>query len=153
MVSDDAQGYVALFALAVMSAGDLGDLVRDVHYGIDIKQRVYALADDCEALKTHAGINILLRKLGVISVSVVIKLRENIVPNLDITVAVAADGAVGLAAAVFLAAVIVYLRAGAAGTRAVLPEVILLAEAEYLLGGYAYLVVPDVPRLVVIEVH
>ena len=85
--------------------------------------------------------------------TVVVKLRENVVPDLNIAVTVAADGAVGSSAAVFLAAVVIYLRAGAAGTCSVLPEVILLAEAEYLLGRNAYLVMPDIPRLVIVEIN
>ena len=60
MVGDNAQGYVALIALAVVCAGYLGYLVSDVHDRINIKQRIYALADDREALKTHAGIDIFL---------------------------------------------------------------------------------------------
>ena len=153
MVGDNAQGYVALFTLAIVRTGDLGNLVGNIHYGINIKQRIYALANDRKTLKTHAGIDIFLRKLSIVSVSVVIKLREDVVPNLYITVAVAANGAVGLAAAVFLASVIVYLRAGTAGACPMLPEIILLAEAEYLLGGYAYLVMPDAPGLIIVEVH
>ena len=152
MIGDNAQGYVALIALAVVCAGYLGYLVSDVHDRIDVKQRVYALADDRETLKAHAGVDILLRKLGVVAVAIVIELRKNVVPDLDISVAVAADSAVGLTAAVFRAAVIVYLRAGAAGTCAVFPEVILLAEAEYFLCRNADLVMPDVPCLVIVNV-
>ena len=84
--------------------------------------------------------------------AVVVELGEHHVPDLHVPVAVAANGAAGLAAAVLLAPVIVDLRAGAAGAGAVLPEVVLLAEAEDLLGGYADLVVPDVPRLVVLQI-
>ena len=85
------------------------------------------------------------------TLAVVIKLAENIVPDLDVTIAVAADGAVWLAAAVLLATVIVYLRAGAARAGAVLPEVILLAEAEDALCRDTDLLVPDLPCLVVTD--
>ena len=84
--------------------------------------------------------------------AIVIELGEDVVPDLHITVAVTADGAAGLAAAVLRAAVIVYLRAGAAGTCAVLPEVILLAEAEDTLGGDADLLVPNLKGLIVIDI-
>ena len=60
MVGDNAQGYVALFALAVMCAGYVRDLMGDIHDSIDIKQRVYALTYDGKTLKTHAGVDILL---------------------------------------------------------------------------------------------
>ena len=152
MVGDNAQGYISLITLAVVCTGYLGYLVSDVHDRINIKQRIYALADYRKALKAHAGVDILLRKLGVVAVAVVIELRKNVVPDFDISVAVAADSAVGLTAAVFRAAVIVYLRAGAAGTRAVFPEVILLAEAEYFLCRNADLVMPDAPCLVIVNV-
>ena len=152
MVGDDAQGDIHLCGLTVECSGYLGDLVGDVHDGVNIKQRVNTLADNGKTLKSHAGVDVFLDKVGIVTLAVIIKLAENIVPDLDIAVAIAADGAVGLAAAVFLAAVIVNLRAGTAGAGAVLPEVILLAEAEDALGGNTDLLVPDLPCLVVIDI-
>ena len=150
VIGDDTQGHVALVALAIVGAGQLADLVGDVHDGIHIKQAVHVLAHAGQTLQTHTGVDVLLLQLGIVVVTVVIELAEHVVPDLDIAVAVAAHGAAGLAAAVFGAAVIVDLGAGAAGAGAVLPEVVLLAEAEDLLGGDADLVVPDVPRLVIV---
>ena len=152
MVGDDTQGDVHFVALAVIGAGKLADLVGDVHHRVHIKQGVHALADHGQTLKTHAGVNILLGQVGIVALAVVVKLGENIVPDLDIAVAVAAHGAAGLAAAVLLSPVKVDLRAGAAGSCAVLPEVVLLAEAENALGGDADLLVPDVEGLVVIHI-
>ena len=60
MVGNNAQGYISLITLAVVCTGYLGYLVSDVHDRIDVKQRVYALADDREALKAHAGVDIFL---------------------------------------------------------------------------------------------
>ena len=85
--------------------------------------------------------------------SVVIKLGEYVVPDFHVPVALAAYGTAGLAAAVLLAPVVVDFRAGAAGTCAVLPEVILLAEAEDALGGNADFLVPDIKSLVVILIY
>ena len=152
VVGDDAQGDVVPVALAVVRTGELRDLVRDVHDGVDIEEAVHALADAGEALQSHAGVDVLLGQLGVVAVAVGVELGEDVVPDLDVAVAVAADGAGGLAAAVFLAAVVVYLGAGAAGAGAVLPEVVLLAEAVDALRGDAYLVAPDVERLVVVNI-
>ena len=152
MVGDDAQGDVHLMALAVVSAGQLADLMGDVHNGIDIKEGVNALADNCQTLKTHAGVDILLLELGIVTLAVIVELGENVVPDLHVTVAVTADGAAGLAAAILRAAVIVYLGAGTAGTCSVLPEVVLLAEAEDTLGGDADLLVPNLKGLVVINI-
>ena len=149
MVGDDAQAHVPLIALAVVGAGKLGHLVGDVHNGVHVKQAIHVLAHAGQTLQTHAGVDVLLLQLGIVVVAVVVELTEHVVPDLNIAVAVAAHGAAGLAAAVLRAAVIVDLGAGAAGAGAVLPEVVLLAEAEDLLGGDADLIVPNVPRLVI----
>ena len=81
--------------------------------------------------------------------TVVVELGKDVVPHLNIAVAVAADRAAGLTAAVLRAAVVVNFGAGAAGAGAMLPEIILLAEAEDALGGDADLVTPDGEGLVV----
>ena len=142
MVGDDPQGYVPLLALAIESAGKLGDLVGDVHHRVHVEQGVHVLAHHGQTLQTHAGVDILLLQLRVVVVPVVVELREHIVPDLDIPVAVAAHGTPGLTAAVFLPPVVVDFRAG-----------ILLAEAEDLLLGNADLFVPDVEGLVVALIY
>ena len=153
MVGDNTQGNVHLVGLSVKCVGNLGNLIGDVHNGINIEQRVNALAYNSKAFKAHTGIDVLLCKVRVVTFAVIVKLAENIVPDLDLTVAVTAYSAIGLAAAVLLAAVIVYLGAGTARTCAVLPEVIGLTELENLLGGNADLLVPDFPCLIVIEIN
>ena len=153
MVGDDAQGDVGLLALAVVRAGYLAHLVGDVHDGVDVEQAGHVLADAGQALESHAGVDVLLLQLGVVTLAVGVELAEDVVPDLDVAVAVAADGAVGLATAVLLAAVIVDLAARAAGAGAVLPEVVLTAEAEDALGRDAYLVAPDGEGLVVVLEH
>ena len=69
-------------------------------------------------------------QLGVVAVTVIVKLGEYVVPYLHVTVTVTAYGTARFAAAVFLTAVIVNLRTGTAGTCAMLPEVIFFAETE-----------------------
>ena len=135
MVGDDAERDVHFLGLFVMCARELGDLVRDVHDRIDVKQRRDVLAHAGKALEAHAGIDVLLLELFIVAVAVVIELREDDVPDLNIAVAVAADRTAGLAAAVLLAAVVVNFRARAARAGAMLPEVILLAEAEDAVFG------------------
>src|SRR5699024_2501385 len=136
VVGYDAQGYVGLVALAVVRAGYLAHLVGDVHDGVDVEEAVHVLADAGEALKAHAGVDVLLGELGVVPLPVRVELGKDVVPHLDVPVAVAANGAGGLAAAVFLAAVVVHLAARAARAGAVLPEVVLAAEAEDPLWRY-----------------
>ena len=152
MVGDNAQRHVHLVRLAVVCARQLADLVGNVHDGVHVEEGVNALTHDRKTLKAHAGVDILLFKLGIVVVAVVVKLGKDVVPDLHVSVTVTADGAVRLAAAVLLAAVKVYLGAGAAGTGAVLPEVVLLAEAENTLRRDADLLVPDIKRLIVINV-
>ena len=149
MVGDDAQRDVLLLALAVVRAGQLGDLMRDVHHGVHIEQRAHVLAHAGQPLEAHACVDVLLLQLGVVVVAVVVKLREDHVPDLDISVAVAADRAAGLAAAVLRTAIIVNFGARAARTGAMLPEVVLFAELEDALLRNADLLVPDAEGLFV----
>ena len=135
-----------------MCAGQFGDPVRDVHHGVGVKQGRHVLAHARQTLKAHAGIDVLLHKLGVVALAVVIELREHDVPDFDIPVTVAAHGAAGLAAAPLRAAVVVDLRARTARACAMLPEVVLLAKAEDALSRDTDLLVPDFKRLVVVEV-
>ena len=153
MIGDDAQGHVGLVAVTIVCAGDLADLVGDVHDGVHIEERVHALADNGQTLKAHAGIDVLLNEVGVVAVAVVVKLGKDVVPDLHIAVTVAAGRTVRLTAAVFLAAVKIDLRAGAARAGAVLPEVIVLAEAGDAALRDANLVAPDIKCLVVLFIH
>ena len=85
--------------------------------------------------------------------AVVVKLGKYVVPDLHVAVAVAAYGTTRLAAAILLASVIIYFGTGTAGACAVLPEVILLAEAEDPLCRNPDFLIPDVERLVVLQVN
>ena len=92
-------------------------------------------------------------KLGIGAVPHIVELGENVVPDFHIAVAVAARLAVGTAAAVLFAAVKINLTAGSAGTCAVLPEVVLLAELYNMLLGNSYLIAPNGVGLVVLLVN
>ena len=58
---------------------------------IDIEHGIYILYDTCQTLQSHTCINILLDQIGIISMSVIIKLAEYVVPNFHITVTFASD--------------------------------------------------------------
>ena len=73
VVGDDAQGHVFLAALAVARAGDLRDLVGDVHDGVDVEQGVNVLAGNGKTLEAHAGVDVLLLQLGIGNVVLVDK--------------------------------------------------------------------------------
>ena len=92
-------------------------------------------------------------QLGVIAVTVVVKLGEYIVPYLHVTVTLAAYRTSRFAAAVFLTAVIVDLRTRTTRTSAMLPEVILSAKAENTLCRNTHLFVPDIKCLVIALEH
>ena len=153
VVGDHAQRHVGRRGrAAVLHAGDLADLAHNVADGIHFEQVAHALHDRRQTLQPHAGVDVRVREAGVVAVPVAVELREHDVPDFDKAVAVAARTAVGLAAAEFRSAVKVDFRAGAAGTRADLPEVVVLAELGNPLARDAGLD-PDFQRLVVLNVH
>ena len=153
MVRDDAQGYVDLLIAALIAdTRHLFRGVQDFRDRIDIEDGIHILHDARKAFQTHTGIDVLLDQIAVVALAVVVKLCEDVVPELDVSVAVAARFAVGLAAAVLFAAVEVDLRARAARTAADLPEVVVLAETHNALFRHTDLILPDVVRFVVIQI-
>ena len=116
MIRDNTHGHVCLCVVAVLYACDRANIVKDTAHRIHLKEVVNALHDAGEALKPHSGVDILLRKLGVVSGAVVVELREYVVPEFHVAVAVASRLAVRRMASEFLSAVKVYLGAGTAGT-------------------------------------
>ena len=105
MVGNNTQGDVLLLVLMILDAGYLHNVLHDVLNRIDLKEVVHALHYAGKALKAHTGIDIAALEAGIVIVAIVIKLSENEVPELNISVAVAADSAGRRAAAVLLAAV------------------------------------------------
>ena len=152
VVGDDTQGDVGLVALLVVGAGDLGDFVGDVHDGVHIEQGFHLLADHGQTFQTHAGVDVLLLQVGVVVVTVVVELGEDVVPHFHVAVAVTAHGTARLAAAVLFATVVVDFGAGTAGASAVFPEVVFLAEAEDAFCGNVDVLVPDLKGFVVVQV-
>ena len=152
VVGDNADRNIVVLIIAVLLAGDLANLTDNLLNGVDLEHIVNALHYASKALKAHTGVDVLLCELGVVALAVVVELGEYVVPNLHEAVAVAAGLTVGRATAVLDSAVEVDLGARTAGTRAVLPEVISLAEANDALCGNADLIVPDVEGLLVLLV-
>ena len=153
MIRYDPQGNIGFMILLVFLSRQLADPVQKGLVGIDGKQRVHVLDNHGQTLQSHSRIDILLGQLRIVSVSVVFKLGKDVVPDFDIAVTVAADGAGRLSAAVLLSPVIVNLRTGAAGTGAMLPEVVFLPETEDPLLGDPDLLVPDPEGLVVVQIY
>ena len=152
VVGDDADGDIGLFVLAVGLAGDVLHMVQHALDGVHLEQVAHALHHAGQALEAHAGVDVGAGQPLIVALAVRIELAEHQVPDLHKAVAVAAGAAGGLAAAVLDAAVEIDLGAGAAGAGAVLPEVVLLAHADHVVGGDAHLLGPDVIGLVVVQV-
>ncbi len=129
------------------------NVLHNVLHGIHLKEVVHALRNAGKSFKTHSRINIWVCQSCVIIAAVIVKLRENKVPNFHKAVAVTAHLTVGTAAAVFFAAVIMDFRAGTARTCSVLPEIVRLAHAVNVRGLYADSLCPDVVSLVILFVN
>ena len=82
--------------------------------------------------------------------TVVLELGEYVVPYLNVTVALTAHGTARLAAAILLTTVVVNLGTRTARTCAMLPEVILFAEAEDFLRWNTNFLIPDVECFIII---
>ena len=105
MVGDNTQRDIFFIILTVVDAHHLRDMLHDILNGIYKEEIIDALHYTGEALKAHACIYILLLELCIIAVAVRLELREYEVPDLYITVAVAADMAGRLATALLGSAV------------------------------------------------
>ncbi len=152
MVSDHADRHICIRPRPVLYPGKSADVGAQSLDRVDIEHGIHILDDTRKTFQPHTGINILLLQLRIVIVAVVIELGEHIVPDLHITVAFTAYRTVRTAAAIFLTAVIIYLRTRSAGTRAVLPEIILLAELKYPLRRDPDLLIPDLPCLVIFQI-
>ena len=153
MVRDNTKRNVALFVGVIFNAGDFCNVFHNVLDCVNLKKIVDILSNTGKPFKTHACINIGMGKRSIMIMSVVLKLSENEVPKLNISVALAAYLTIRLSATVLGSSVVINLRARAARTCSVLPEVILLAEANHVALLYAYLLCPDVISLVIIEIN
>ena len=116
MVGDNTKRDVLLFVVVIIDACNVDNMLHNIADGINLKKVVNALHDTRKSFKTHARVDIAGFKTAVIAVAVVIKLRENKVPELRIAVAVTTRAAGRRAAAVFFASVEVNLRARTART-------------------------------------
>ena len=87
---------------------------------------------------------------SVVAVAVAVELAEYQIPYLNITVAVAANVAVRLAAALFRTTVEVDLRTRAARTGTVFPEVVLSAQTNHVVFCHTDLLRPHVIGLVIV---
>ncbi len=159
MVRDQSDRDVLLLVRSVRHPRCPADLVAYRFHCVDVKHGIYILNDHCKSLEPHAGIDILLRKLLVIALSVAVKLREYVVPDFHKTVTVTPHLAVGSAAPVFDASVIVDLRTRSARSGAMLPEVVTLpglrvtVKARDLFSRHSDLIDPYIIGFLILAVN
>ena len=127
MVGDDTDGNIDLMLFAVFTVGKLTDLVAQGADSVDIEKGLDILYCHSQTLQAHAGINVFLDQIRIMTLAVVVELGKDDVPDLHVAVAFAAHHIIG-AVPPLLSAVIVDFSTGTAGTGAVLPEVVLFAE-------------------------
>ena len=115
MVCDDTHGDIRLVIFAVLAACKRAYFISERADSIHVKQGSYVLNSYCQTLQAHACVDVLVLELSVVAVSVVVELGEYDVPYFHEAVAFAAHDVLGTVPPL-LAAVIVDLGAGAAGT-------------------------------------
>ena len=137
----------------VIYACDFHDVLHCVLNCVNLKDVVNILHYAGKSFKAHTCVDIGLCKSRVVVVAVIFKLSENKIPNLNISVALTTNLAIGFAAALIGSAVKIYLRARAAGACAMLPEVIFFAESYHMRGVNADLFCPDVICFIVFGIY
>ena len=152
VIGDHPQGHVLLLVLSVGHPRDFADVLHDVLDGVHLKEVAHPLHDAGQPLQAHAGVDVGMLQRLVMASPVTVELGEHQVPELHVPVAVAAHAAGRGAAAVRLSPVKIQLGAGAAGAGAVLPEVILLAQADDAIRRHSHFLRPDIEGLIVVLV-
>ncbi|MPM78104.1 hypothetical protein SDC9_125115 [bioreactor metagenome] len=132
MVGDHADGHVGLVVLPIGLARNFFNMVQNGAHGIHFKQVAHALQHTGKALKAHTGVDVRVLQQCVGALAVRIELAEHKVPHFHIAVTVAAHFAVRLAATEFRPAVKINFAARAARAGAMLPKIILFAQAHHM---------------------
>ena len=154
MIGNNSDRNVFFIFLAVLTACDLAHLISDSLDGINIKDRINALHKSSKSFKAHTCVDILLFQRSIGSVLVSFKLCENKVPELHISVAIAAYRTIRFTASVLLTTIKIDLRAGTTGTVcSCFPEIVFLAHAENMIHRYTDFFVPDLFGFVIIFVY
>ena len=149
MVGDDTNRDIVALITSVYLLRQLTHMVAQCFDCIHIKNRIHILDNGCQTFQSHTGINILLFQFRIVTVPVIIKLCEHIIPYFHITVAVTAYCTARFPASIFFSAVIINFRTWAARTAAVLPEVVFFAKFEDTFCRNSHFFVPDFKRLII----
>ena len=151
VVGDDAHRDVVLRVGAVALAARRGDEPEQRREQVGVVVALLPLDDGGQALEAHARVDARLGQRRQRAGRVAVELHEDQVPDLQVAVAVAADGALRPPAADRRPLVDQDLAAGAAGAGVPhLPEVVLLAEPDDAPGRQAGDLRPERRGLVVV---
>ena len=153
MIGDQTDGYVCFLTLFICHIGEFTDLIAQRLQRVHVEDRIHSLDNHSQPFQAHTGIYIFMLQLFVVPFAITLKLGKYIVPDFHIPVTVTSHSTSRFSAAVFLSAVIIYLRTGTAGACAMLPEVVLFAKTENAVRGDADLFFPDLKRFIIIQVN
>ena len=153
MIGNHADADIRIGIFLVFHTCHLADLITKCLDCIYIKDRIHVLHNYCQTFQTHTGINILLLKLCIIIVTIIIKLREYVVPNFHIAVTVTADRTARLAAAILFSTVIINLRTWTTRSGSMLPEIIFFTKTEDTVLVYPDFLIPDIECLIILEIN
>ena len=132
MVGDNTKRNIVIIIFVIFNACNFHDVLHGVLNSVNLKEVVNTLHYTSKSLKTHTGIDIWLCKASVIIMSVIFKLSENKVPNLNKAVTFAAYLTIRAAAALINTTVKINLGARAARTCTMLPEVVFLTKTNHM---------------------
>ena len=150
VVGDDSVAGGAL-ALGLGRGGVFGGRDQGLEQ-VGLEHRMDALEDGGHPLKAHAGVHAGLGKVANDLVVLLLELHEDVVPDLDVAVAVLVRAA-GRAAGDLVAVVPEDFGAGAAGTAVAHgPEVVRAGDADDLVVGEAGDLLPDGGGLVIVDI-
>ena len=125
MVSNNLQGNIGILTSTVGNPGNLGGVLNDREQQICLEVVLYTLHNGGNTLQAHAGIDVLVLQVIVLAILSLVVLGKYIVPDFQITVAVAAYCTVRAAAASLLTQVNENLSIRTARARADFPEIVL----------------------------
>ena len=143
MVTDYSEVDVVVLVVAVFLSTDVGNCVHDFSYSFYIIYRVDVFHDACDSFKSHSGIDVRVRKRMIFAVFILVKLRENKVPNFKESVAVAARFTIRTTAAEFFAFVVVDFGIRTRRTDFEFPEVVFFSKFYNSFSGNSDFVVPN----------
>src|SRR5215212_5188756 len=112
MVGDDAQRPVDFRVATIGDAGHPGYMLDDRLIEVDIVDRLHLLHNHDQPLETHTGIDMLPGERSARAIRLLDELHEDVVPDLQIPLALTAGGTIRRATAMLRASIEIDLGIG-----------------------------------------